>query len=159
MLQIFTKKQKGFTLIELLVVVAIIGLLATVVMVAFGPARARARDATRKASLKQIHTAMEMCFDDRMCGGLSRFCQATTGEDTVTRIGGPAMCNATGGTTYLYPMPRDPRDTGDYQFHWESNVDQTEFCVYTRLEGVGRWAAVSHLGTCFTLVTRPASSD
>ena len=57
-------KKKGFTLIELLVVVAIIGLLATLSIVALNNARARARDAKRIADIKQIQTALELYYND-----------------------------------------------------------------------------------------------
>ncbi|MFZ2310023.1 MAG: prepilin-type N-terminal cleavage/methylation domain-containing protein [Patescibacteria group bacterium] len=58
------KNQQGFTLIELLVVVAIIGLLATLSIVALNNARARARDARRVADVKQIQTALELYYND-----------------------------------------------------------------------------------------------
>ena len=58
------KNKKGFTLIELLVVVAIIGLLATLSIVALNNARARARDARRVADVKQIQTALELYYND-----------------------------------------------------------------------------------------------
>ncbi len=52
------RKQKGFTLIELLVVVAIIGLLATLAVLAFGNARQKARDAKRLGDLENVMKAM-----------------------------------------------------------------------------------------------------
>ena len=58
------KNKKGFTLIELLVVVAIIGLLATLSIVALNNARARARDAKRVADVKQVQTALELFYND-----------------------------------------------------------------------------------------------
>ena len=58
-------KQKGFTLIELLIVVAIIGVLATLLMANFVGVRQRARDAQRKADLKQMQSALEMFRSDQ----------------------------------------------------------------------------------------------
>ncbi len=57
-------KQKAFTLIELLIVIAIIGLLASIVLVALNNARAKARDAFRKSSLKELQSALELYYND-----------------------------------------------------------------------------------------------
>jgi type II secretion system protein G len=57
--------RRGFTLIELLVVIAIIGLLSTIISVAMGNARLKARDARRMSDLKQIQTALELYYTDK----------------------------------------------------------------------------------------------
>ncbi len=53
--------QKGFTLIELLIVIAVLGVLATVVLVAIDPVQqlARGRDAGRISSVSQLGNAMQ----------------------------------------------------------------------------------------------------
>ena len=56
--------KKGFTLIELLVVVAIIGLLATLSIVALNTARAKARDTKRVGDIKNIQTALELYYSN-----------------------------------------------------------------------------------------------
>lgn len=58
------RKKKGFTLIELLVVIAILGLLSTLAVVALGNARMQARDAKRRADLRQMATAIQLYLDN-----------------------------------------------------------------------------------------------
>jgi len=55
-------QPKAFTLIELLVVVAVIGILATVVVVNISSAQKKARDTKRRSDLQQIAKAAEMYF-------------------------------------------------------------------------------------------------
>lgn len=54
--------KKGFTLIEVLVVVAIIGVLASMILVGLGGARSQGRDARRIADLRSIQSGLELHF-------------------------------------------------------------------------------------------------
>lgn len=58
------RKRSAFTLIELLIVVAIIGVLATLAIIALQNARSKSRDAKRIADIKQIQTSLELFFTD-----------------------------------------------------------------------------------------------
>lgn len=64
MTEMWKNKQNGFTLIELLIVIAIIGLLASVIIVSLNSARAKGRDARRKADLAELQKALEMYYMD-----------------------------------------------------------------------------------------------
>lgn len=54
---------KGFTLIEMLIVVAIIGILASVVIIGIGPAQKKGRDSRRAADLRETQTGLELYFN------------------------------------------------------------------------------------------------
>jgi len=55
-------KKQGFTLIEILIVVAIIGLLASVVLVGLGSFRTRGRDSRRIADLREVQNGLELYY-------------------------------------------------------------------------------------------------
>lgn len=121
--------KKGFTLIELLVVIAIIGILAGIVMVSLGGARASARNAKRQADIRQISTAMELCYDSPTCG---------VGNDAY--IASATMPTAIG--TFMPQVPDDPQAGADYS--WVCNLagaapcpvatNDQDYCIYATLE-------------------------
>ena len=121
--------KRGFTLIELLVVVAIIGLLATLSIVALNNARARARDARRVADIKQIQTALELYYND----------QGSYPASLSTSI-------ASGTTIYMTTVPTAPTpsdgtcsSSNTYSYAQnDSNRSYTlTYCLGTAAGGVG----------------------
>lgn len=121
--------SRGFTLVELLVVIAIISILATLLLLQLGIARAKARDAKRIADVNQVRSALELYFDDN-------------GSYQATNV-------MTGlRPTYLINIPRDPIAAGCtntydgvvssifncYGYAWSPAANPRSFQVWAELE-------------------------
>jgi prepilin-type N-terminal cleavage/methylation domain-containing protein len=115
------RKNKGFTLVELLVVISIIGVLATLVLLQLGTARARARDTKRITDVNQIRTAVEQYFEDN--GG--------TYPTGIT----DALIGPSSPGKYLTRVPTDPLTGTAYGYGYDTVGGKvTKFQVYAGLE-------------------------
>ncbi len=132
--------KKGFTLIELLVVISIIGLLASITVVALGGARRGGRDVRAKADLKQIQTALELCYDKSSPPGYPDFTGSAGGAVPAAWVnisGGPTSLTC-GGVTFLSPVPTG---NGAVSYQWNDFDSATKYGLRADLEETG----------CFTI--------
>jgi len=146
------KNNKGFTLIELLVVIAIIGLLATIVLVSLNTARTKARDAKRKADIKQLSVALAMSYDkDDSYTQPENMCSDTS-------YGGLGGCGAAGGTGdwdansdlrdlisdgFLGALPVDPMNDTTYRYSYEpTNSGGQGYSLCATLEAGGTFCII-----------------
>lgn len=100
--------KKGFTLIELLVVVAVIGILASVILIGLAGFRGRGRDARRLTDLSQLQTGLELFFNT-----CSKYPTVITGlispGANPNCIGGPPSIGIT-------RIPTDPSTGANYAY-------------------------------------------
>lgn len=139
MLTFYLRKSaytKGFTLIELLVVIAIIGLLSSIVLASLSSARSKAKDASRKTSLKQLQIALELFFDSNNAypstGGVWWGVSVNGGSRTTSG----ANAYIPGLTpTYIPILPTDPRgDTSGWSGYLYRS-DGTNYKVLSHANG------------------------
>lgn len=92
-------REEGFTLMELLVVMLILGILASVAMLAFLNQRNKATDSQAKANARTMLTAMETCANDN--GGSYSSCDITalrSIEKAIPQSGNSVTASSTANT-------------------------------------------------------------
>lgn len=115
-------KRPAFTLLELLLVLGILGILATIVLIAINPTKQLndARGASRKASIREIENALsQYIIDGNTVSGIPvgtanalDICQTNvTGTDcTDAPVSGYDLSALS--PNYLVSIPVDPHETG-----------------------------------------------
>lgn len=122
--KIILKNKKGFTLIEILIVIVIIGILATLSVVALGTIRAKARDAQRLGDMKQIGTVLEAYRMDE------------SGYPTMITSGN-SLIGPTSGLTYMKKIPSDPLPGQSYVYTAIGLAPYSNYSIaYTLEKGV-----------------------
>ena len=120
-------KKKGFTLIETLVVIAILGIIATIVIVSLLGARDKARDSKRKAEISQIGRFLTIsCY----------LPDAGNGTYDLIDVAQELLAKNPQYQTYFKVIPRDPKTGTDTESKYMYIVsDNGNKCaLYANLE-------------------------
>ena len=140
------KSTKGFTLIELLVVLAVVGLLASIVLVWLADTRAKARDGKRVSEIDTLRTAMELYYTDH-----DKYPEATE-ADWVKLEEDTDVSEAL--KKWLPVMPRDPLYGQDkyndpekpFSYRYKTNETAAEYKLCVELETRDLYCAYSSGG-------------
>ena len=122
------QRGRGFTLIELLVAIAIIGILASIILIAGSEVRKNARDKARVADLEMIRVALRIYaekYSEYPCENTAR-CNSpiqTTGANGVIGEGGHIDTLL---TDFLPSIPHDPHGPGDSTYNYY--IDPRQSC-------------------------------
>lgn len=128
--------RSGFTLIELLIVMVIIGILATLGLVAYTQSLQNARNSRRIGDIKSISAALEQYY--------------TTNSGVYP---GAAYNSSSGiANTSYFPngtLPSDPLDTAPYTYNFPvGQQTATSYCVCAQLEGTPPIKAANSTASC-----------
>lgn len=118
--------KRGFTLIEILVVIAIIGILASILFVAFGGAKDKARDAQRKGEISQFGRFLTLgCFTPN--AGPGQYDLVPLASELATKYPQYAQM--------ISNIPKDPKSGSATVSGYTYVVDGSGKCVlYANLE-------------------------
>ncbi len=156
----FNSSQKGFTLLELLLVIVIIGILSSFMIVNYIGVRQRARDAKRKADLRQIQSALELYRSDQ-----GSYLTHTTFPYQLNTTNCVTSNAFTGGTaTYMKLIPCDPSGTsywnnGNYYYYSNGTTYTLAACLENKndQEGIATAPSPAGSGSCthYYVLTNP----
>jgi prepilin-type N-terminal cleavage/methylation domain-containing protein len=120
----FKNKSKGFTLIEMLIVITIIALLASLILVGMGGARAKTRDSRRVADLHNIMNALELYYAKNGVYPEGTY-SSSTSWDTFRTI-------LTGAGIGVSRVPQDPLNNTTYYYQYGGTT--TDYVLGALLE-------------------------
>jgi len=134
------RSTSGFTLIELLIVIAIIGVLASLILVAVNRSREKADDARVKSGMRQLRVLSENYYD----GNLYSY----VGLDTCFTDPSLANCNDQILADELTVLSTAIDNASGATNAIESEADADSFCVAAPLKKADdAWVCVNNFGS------------
>ena len=151
-------KNRGFTLLELLIVIAVIGLLASAMMVTFPSSMKSVRDGIRKHDLSIIRAALEQYWDIYGHYPPEGLCIDTSVGSAGCSIPNPPQSYWASNSDlqdlvaekYLGKIPVDPLNNSTYYYYYEPDsknqggckVNSCQWVLCARLETTGSWYCI-----------------
>lgn len=179
------KKKSAFTLIEVMIVVAILSVMAVIVTADYSKSKSRARDASRKDSVKAYASAVELYYSANKSYAIKAAGCAFAGDISTNAIykvncvgfhgngwgamtrrsmvgkydNAKSIADTLVSKGYLNSVKLDPRQKeGIYNVHDNSNDKYDDF-LYVICDSSGKQAISEATATDYSVQTKLENSD
>lgn len=138
---------KGFTLVEIIIVIALIGAVATALIVGINPVDQlrKSTDADRKSDLAQLQRALELYYQDNGS-------YPPSSADYKIRSGTTTLAWGSSWQPYMSTLPKDPNPTQSYQYYVPPSSNGQTYYIYARLERGEKDPQVCNRGSACTSI-------
>ncbi len=120
---------RGFTLVEMLVVIALLGVIATAIIIGINPVAQinKTNDAHRKSDLSAIQKALELYYQDN--GNYP-----PSSADFKIYINSTAISWGSSWSPYITKLPKDTSPTNTYIYYSPASGNGQTYYIYANLQ-------------------------
>lgn len=139
--------SQGFTLVEMIIVLAVLGVLATAVLVTLNPIDQlhKANDAKRKSDLAQVKRALDLYYNDN-----GNYPPSSVDFKIVNA--GTTLTWGSAWQPYMNNLPKDPTATNSYEYYSPASANGQTYYIYANLERGAKDPQVCNAGSACTSI-------